>query len=269
MVYILVSVIAVIGISAYFIFKRKNTLIAAVDTNMDYGKELAAHIPYYSKIDAPLKKRFIEKVEKFLTTVRVEGIGFELTDTDRIMVAASAVIPILNFDDWSYPNLTNVIVYPDTFNNDFQFEGENRNIMGMVGSGFMNGQMLLSRAALIKGFAGDSGKENAAIHEFVHLVDGSDGAIDGTPENLMEHSSTIPWLKMIHQEMHRIEAGHSDINPYALTNEAEFLAVVAEYFFEKPDQFKVKHPDLYEALAKMFNQHPAEDDTDNTPAKSV
>jgi Mlc titration factor MtfA (ptsG expression regulator) len=57
--------------------------------------------------------------------------------------------------------------------------------------------------------------------------------------------------------MHRIEKGHSDINPYALTNEAEFLAVASEYFFEKPDEFKTRHPELYGQLSNIFRQKPA------------
>jgi Mlc titration factor MtfA (ptsG expression regulator) len=85
----------------------------------------------------------------------------------------------------------------------------------------------------------------------------SDGATDGIPENLMPHEYTVVWLKMMHQEMKRIEAGKSDINPYALTNEAEFLAVAAEYFFEKPDQLKQHHPEIYQQLSQIFGQTPA------------
>jgi Mlc titration factor MtfA (ptsG expression regulator) len=70
----------------------------------------------------------------------------------------------------------------------------------------------------------------------------------------------MPWLKMIHQEIHKIEAGRSDINPYAITNEAEFLAVVSEYFFQKPTELKHKHPELYEMLSTMFSQDLADND---------
>ena len=73
----------------------------------------------------------------------------------------------------------------------------------------------------------------------------------------MAHEYVVPWLHMLHQEMHKIEAGKSDISPYALTNEAEFFAVASEYFFEKPDQFKVKHPNLYDQLSLIFAQDPA------------
>jgi len=57
--------------------------------------------------------------------------------------------------------------------------------------------------------------------------------------------------------MHRIESGKSDINPYALTNEAEFFAVAAEYFFEKPEALQHKHPELYAQLSQIFGQNPA------------
>ncbi|MEO6202766.1 MAG: zinc-dependent peptidase, partial [Nitrospirales bacterium] len=50
--------------------------------------------------------------------------------------------------------------------------------------------------------------------------------------------------------------GHSDINPYGLTNEAEFFAVVSEYFFETPVRMKQKHPELYSMLEQIFHQDP-------------
>ena len=48
----------------------------------------------------------------------------------------------------------------------------------------------------------------------------------------------------------------SDINPYGATNEAEFFAVVAEYFFERPDLLRSQHPELYDLLVNIFKQQP-------------
>jgi Mlc titration factor MtfA (ptsG expression regulator) len=92
------------------------------------------------------------------------------------------------------------------------------------------------------------------IHEFVHLLDKADGEIDGIPEALLKHDYVGPWLIEIKKEMKRIEKHHSDINPYALTNNAEFLAVVSEYFFDNPEKFKHRHPELYRLLSTIFNQ---------------
>ena len=226
----------------------------------DFAGLLERSIPYYSLLAPAEKTRFELLISEFLQQVNVEGVGVEITDLERIWVAASAVIPTFGFDAWRYRNLTNVLLYPDTFDQDFQFEGAERSILGMVGSGYMNGQMILSRSALEKGFSSSAGKENVGIHEFVHLIDKSDGATDGTPELLLKHEYAAPWIKMIHLEMQKIEKGKSDINPYAITNEAEFLAVASEYFFEKPAQFKHKHPELYAQMSSMFMQDHAADE---------
>lgn len=244
-----------------FVFLNKKKVVNETPANtLNYKALLEQHIPYYEHLDTDRKLSFEQKVEGFLADITIEGVGTTVSDADKVMIAASAVVPIFGFDDWKYRNLTNVILYPDTFDNEFQFEGENRSILGMVGSGYMNGQMILSRAALTKGFSKSAGKENTAIHEFVHLLDKSDGATDGVPENLLAHEYVMPWLKMIHQEIHKIEAGRSDINPYAITNEAEFLAVVSEYFFQKPNELKHKHPELYDMLSTMFSQDLADND---------
>ena len=63
------------------------------------------------------------------------------------------------------------------------------------------------------------------------------------------------WIDIIDREMELIEEGKSDINPYALTNHAEFFAVASEYFFEKPsDAMEKNHPELYSILKKIFRQ---------------
>lgn len=236
----------------------KTTVGEPLDNNLK--QLLTEHVAYYQKLDADKQLKFEGMVASFIENIRIEGVGLEVTELDKVLVASSAVIPIFGYQEWKYTNLTNVILYPDAFNNDFQFEGEDdgsRNMLGMVGSGFMNGQMLLSRAALVKGFSASSGKQNTGIHEFVHLLDKADGATDGVPEHLLGHDYATPWLKMMHQEINRIEKGNSDINPYGATNEAEFLAVAAEYFFEKPEQLQNKHPELYTQLSRLFAQDPA------------
>jgi Mlc titration factor MtfA (ptsG expression regulator) len=258
MTYIIIGLV-VFALVAYFFLKRSKSKQDVVIPAVAYKTLLSTHIQFYNQLDDAGKLLFEQKINTFLSGITIEGVGTVVEDTDRVMIASSAVIPIFGFKDWEYRNLTNVILYPDTFDGEFQFEGENRSILGMVGTGYMNGQMILSRAALIKGFSKQAGKENTAIHEFVHLLDKSDGATDGVPENLLAHEYVLPWLKMIHQEIHKIEAGRSDINPYAVTNEAEFFAVVAEYFFQKPDELKHKHPELYEMLSTIFMQDRAKD----------
>ena len=54
------------------------------------------------------------------------------------------------------------------------------------------------------------------------------------------------------RKIQEIKNNDSDINPYGASNEAEFLAVVSTYFFERPSLFQEKHPELYAMLLKMY-----------------
>ena len=185
-------------------------------------------------------------------------MGTEVTDLDRLLVAAGAVIPVFGFPEWRYYNLSEVLLYRDRFNADtYSSSGNGRNVLGMVGNGAMQREMILSKPDLYLGFSKNGGKENTAIHEFVHLLDKEDGAVDGIPAALLQKEVSLPWLKMMSANIASMKAGKSDINIYGATNHAEFLAVAAEYFFDKPDQFKRKHPELYEMLSGIFKQKPS------------
>jgi Mlc titration factor MtfA (ptsG expression regulator) len=123
----------------------------------------------------------------------------------------------------------------------------------MVGTGALNHVMILSQNELRQSFINNTGKTNTAIHEFVHLVDKTDGSIDGIPEFILDKKYILPWLQMMQKEIELILKDRSDIDPYGATNEAEFFAVVSEYFFERPKLLKEKHPELYKLLSEIFN----------------
>lgn len=218
-----------------------------------YRTMLADMVPFYQQLNATKKKEFEERVQHFLAQVKITGVKTTVEDVDKVLIAACAVIPIFNFPGWEYANLHEVLLYPDSFDHEFEQQGEGRNIMGMVGSGAMNHMMILSQNELRDSFINRTGKGNVGIHEFVHLVDKTDGSIDGVPEILLDKKYIVPWLKLMRKEIELIKNDRSDINPYGASNESEFFAVVAEYFFERPELLKEKHPELYELLEKIFS----------------
>lgn len=217
---------------------------------------LAEEVPFYQQLTEDKKKIFEERIKQFLTQVKITGVKTIVEDIDRVLIAASAIIPIFNFPGWQYRNLHEVLLYPDSFDHEFEQQGEGRNILGMVGSGPLNHVMVLSQFELRQAFTNKTGKDNTAIHEFVHLVDKTDGEIDGIPEALINKKYIRPWLQLMQKEMELIRDDRSDINAYGITNQAEFFAVVSEYFFERPALLKEKHPDLYALLLKIFSQQP-------------
>jgi MtfA peptidase len=240
----------------FFNFKKK----ARAHSALLYPQQkqiLGAKVPFYVGLNAEEKVIFESEVSEFLEKVDIRGIDTEVEELDRMLIAASAVIPLFAFRDWFYPNLIHVDLCSDAFNKDFQTEGSNRNILGMVGSGgVMNGKMILSKKALRLGFENYTDKRNTAVHEFAHLIDMSDGSTDGLPEYLLKADAVQHWIELIRQKITDIKENNSDIDSYGATNEAEFFAVASEYFFERPELLQAKHPDLFALMEQVFKRKP-------------
>lgn len=246
-------IIALVALSIAF-YKKPPKKVQLPD---GYKELLTKHVSFYRSLDEAGKIRFENKLKEFLGYIRITGVDTPVDDLDRLLVASSAVIPIFGFPEWRYYNLRDVWLYSNTFNaDDYSTKGKGRDVLGMVGDGPMQMLMTLSKPALHQGFDDTSGTENTGIHEFVHLLDKEDGAVDGLPEALLKKQYSLPWLKLMADNIAAIKAGRSDINIYGSKNKAEFLAVAAEYFFEQPGLFKQKHPELYELMTQIFHQHP-------------
>lgn len=211
-------------------------------------------VEFYKLLSTEEQFRFQKRMMQFLNEVYIDSVNLEITELDIIFIASSAVIPVFAFKDWHYTKLSGVILYPDNFNEDFEFsdKSKSKRIAGVVGTGRLEGKMILSRKALHHGFSNDNDGRNTAIHEFIHLIDKMDDNIDGIPEILMNNAFTIPWLKLIHEEMENIHRNRSKLRAYGATNQAEFFAVASEYFFESPERLKKEHPELFKALSKSF-----------------
>jgi Mlc titration factor MtfA (ptsG expression regulator) len=233
-------------------FQRKKKLPVLRDLPGSFRTILNERVVFYQQLTTERKKEFENRMMNFLSQVRITGVKTTVEDEDKVFIAASAVIPIFGFKDWEYVNLNEVLLYPDSFGHEFEQEGQHRNTLGMVGTGAMNHMMILSQLELRQAFMDHNGKSNVAIHEFIHLVDKTDGAVDGIPEFLLEKKYILPWLELMQKNIDDIIDDKSDINPYGATNQAEFFAVVSEYFFERPDLLRSKHPELYELLSKIF-----------------
>ena len=254
-----IVVITVFGaiLVSYFLFKkliqRDNWKTPDKPFPLQWKSILAKKVNFYANLSNDDKAHFEFKVQEFLMNHRITGIECDVTIEDNLLVAASAIVPVFKFPKWRYSTLYEVFLYPDSFNDHHEVKGDGRTILGMVGSGYMEGRMILSKKALHHGFDNESDKKNTAIHEFVHLIDKEDGNIDGIPEVLMEKQYTIPWIDMIEQKIETIYKNDSDINPYGGTSRIEFFAVISEYFFERPKLLSKKHPELYKFLEEIYD----------------
>lgn len=244
-------VLVLIVVIILFVFRIRRTK-EIIDLPENYKEILKDYVKFYRQLDEEDKKKFEERVEEFLSTVRITGVNAEVEDLDRILIGAGAIIPVFSFPDWHYINLNEVLVYPGTFNEDFDQAGHNRPISGMVGSGAMQNVMIITKWQLRQGFVNNNDHHNTAIHEFVHLIDKMDGAMDGVPEIILERKYVDRWTDLMNETIQQMRMHGSDIDMYGATNQVEFFAVISEYFFEQPALLKTNHPVLFEMLEKIF-----------------
>jgi len=221
---------------------------------------LSERVAFYLSLTKNEKQRFEKQVQVFLVDTRITGIQTEVDDTTRLLVAASALIPIFGFRDWQYHNLGEVLIVPDAWKLKHDPDREVKPLQGtLLGSvqGFQNQHyMRLSKASLEQGFRDGLDRQNVGVHEFAHMLDEADGVIDGVPQAALPAELLQPWAEVMQREIAAIRDGKSEINDYGGTNEAEFFAVVTEYFFEKPEKLQENHPELYELLSRAFRQNP-------------
>lgn len=216
--------------------------------------ELNHNVSFYKRLPQDEKIRFEGKVRAFLTKTPITGVDVEITDKILVLVAASAVIPVFSFKEWQYTGLEEILLYKGMIN-DYRIEevGQSSTILGQVRPFQTGNIMLLSQAALENGFRSMEDRENVGFHEFAHMIDKADDDIDGIPRALLPEKLIKPWTSLMYREINRIRKGKSDINSYGATSEAEFFAVVCEYFFENPEGFKKKHPELHAIMVKAFH----------------
>ena len=216
---------------------------------------LRREVAFFRALDTDEQARFRRQAQIFLGETRITGIKVAVDTTTRVLVAASATIPIFGFPDWDWHQIQEVLIYPTRFNESFAMgNSPTHGTLGIVGTGPLNRLMVLSKLDLLAGFRNPGDKRNVGLHEFAHLVDLSDGSVDGVPAVGLDRRAIGPWVELMRRKMAEITAGKSDIARYGATNEAEFFAVATEYFFERPGVMQHKHPDLYQTLSRVFAQ---------------
>jgi Mlc titration factor MtfA (ptsG expression regulator) len=250
-------IVVAISVLIYNVFKAQlqdSWKVPEISFPEEWRNVLNEYVEFYKYLNLEDQALFEYKTQEFLLNCQVIGRDIEVNNQDKVLIAASAIIPVFRLAHWRYTNLDEVHLVSNAFDFQLNTKGPNRSVLGMVGNGDLEGKMVLSKKALYLGFINNTDKKNTAIHEFVHLIDKKDGEIDGIPKVLMDEVNIIPWMELVASKMGEINNDDSDINDYGGTSEIEFFTVTSEYFFERPRLLRRKHPELYNMLEDIYRQ---------------
>ena len=213
---------------------------------------LDGHVPFYATLDAEGRARFERDVQFFCAEQQFEGVdGVAVTDILKLAVAAGAALMLHGRPGWELGTDRTILFYPAHFDEDYH-DTAYAKYDGMVHA---QGPIILSKASVESDWAHSGTGHNVVIHELAHLFDMADAVAEGVP-SLMDRSSARAWSQLVRREMQYVRLGKSLLRRYAATKPAEFFAVAAENFFDRPQQLYDRHPELFEALTAFFNLDP-------------
>jgi MtfA peptidase len=178
-------------------------------------------------------------------------VAVEVTDELRLLVAASAATLSLGWPDYEWDQLKEVLLYPDDFDRDYRFGGDDQ-----AGETHPWGTIILSAPALVESFAFPDDAFHVGLHEFAHLLDVDGTHFDGIPHGL-DAVQSREWVAVMEKEMARLGKGKSALDPYGGSDPAEFLGVAVEAFFKIPLEVRRRHREVYAILSAYFGQDPA------------
>lgn len=219
--------------------------------------------PQVAALEPPDRDRLLQLVARFIREKRFEGAGgAAVTDEMKVVIAAQACFLTLKVAGPLYPSLSVVVVYPSGFVGRQTAMGSIMNLprhpTALAGEA-MSGVVALDWEDVLRGAADPRDGRNVVFHEFAHQLDFEDGRAGGVP--VLPAESYQRWGAIMRDALDHLQQCVDDdvasaLDPYGVTNRAEFFAVATEAFFERPDDVRAEYPQLYEALREFYGQDP-------------
>ena len=192
--------------------------------------------------------------------------GLVVTDDIAVAIAAQACLPVLELGLERYDGFVGIVVHPGQARVRRQHEDESgvwhEYEEVLSGEALEGGPVMLSWRDVRGAGASASRGYNVVIHEFAHVLDMTDGAVDGVPL-LPPELPRARWIQTLEAEFERftqaVESGaETALDPYGAQAPEELFAVASEAFFVSPGTLRDEHPSLYSLLRDFYRQDPAD-----------
>ena len=221
---------------------------------------LARNVSWYDLLNKAEQETMEDLVRLFLDRTRFEGIGIEITDEIRAVIAYEACLLILRLGIEWYRDVTSVIVYPSMVVREGA-HGIGHGIVDesavpLLGEARLHGPVLIVWDTAIRQARHPGQGRNVVLHEFAHKIDMFDGGVDGMPG--LRRRNMAEWQTATNHALQALrERPVPPLDPYGATNPAELFAVATEAFFEAPAALRQSLPSLYDVLARFYGQDTA------------
>jgi MtfA peptidase len=205
------------------------------------------HFLFYKNLKPKYKVYFETRVLSFIKYYRFVGNKIEITSEMKLLIASTYVKLTFGFRSYLSKSFQTIILYPDIYfsNSNSQYhKGEFNPIMKTV---------VFSWKHFNEGVSITNDNLNLGLHEFTHVLHIETNKKSNLKALIFRENlqSIFRLLSDQNTKQKLIESGY--LRDYAYENQFEFVAVLLEHFFETPQEFKSKFPDIYSKVKQMIN----------------
>lgn len=219
--------------------------------NPKYQPYLNRYFKFYRNLDSENKALFEKRVQFFIDIKNFIPRGGlkEVSPEVKALIAGSAIQITYGYPNVYFRYFNKILIYPDKYFSKLtkQYHKGEVNVKGII---------VLSLKSLMYGWVNDNDGVNLGLHEMAHALS-IENLVRNSEFNFIDAQAVRDLKELAYPEMEKIKQKQSSIfRSYGSTNFREFFSVAIEVFFEQPDEFKMYHIEMFNAMVKILNVNP-------------
>ncbi len=221
----------------YYFYKLDNS----------HKKIIEGNFSFYRRLSKNDKKKFEYRVIRFIKAHNfIAREQVVITPIKRVVISSIAVMLTFRMSRYLYNQFDNIIIYPKNYFSQLtkqHHKGETNPRARTI---------VFSWQGVVDGVKIEDDNLNLGIHEFTHALYFS--FVKSTSYEaitfIKNFKNILEFLTDKAMRDKLIEADY--FRAYAFENQYEFLSVITENYFETPNQFRNKLPELFLKVNKLY-----------------
>lgn len=223
-----------------FVFtSRKSLSLAEVEILKEY--------PYYQKLNPHWQQLFQDRLINFMSIKQFVPNGIDITLRMKILISAAAIQLTLGLKRYRLVAFETIEVCPSSYIS-VHTQKENKGHVTLAG------RIVLAWNHFEHGFRNETDGINLGLHEMAHALK-FQFMMRGYYKDYFNDFEL--WKKFGIQKLQQLRDHKIKVlRSYGGRNLDELLAVSTENFFETPEVFRERLPNLYLAMCVLYRQDP-------------
>ena len=208
---------------------------------------LSQNFQFYKQLKPKYKRYFEHRIANFINTYEFVGRDISVTEEMKVTIAGTAIMLTFGMRDYLNPLFKRIIIFPDIYYSD-QTENYHK--------GEFNPRLesiVFSWKHFKEGIEITNDNLNLGLHEFTHAFHIHSLKSDKATAVLFNESLQNLFKVVSNPQLKEQLINSGFLRDYAYENQFEFVAVLLEYFFESPQEFKSKFPSIFIKVKHMIN----------------